>query len=103
MKNKFAIYMLSLVLLCSVALNARFVFVLNDIQDDYWVMYFENFKFEDQVYYHLENGENEKAKELLLKSIKTKGMMYFIFTEENYISEEAMDKIKSAKPFNQKH
>ncbi|MBU2884630.1 hypothetical protein KO507_02500 [Gilvimarinus agarilyticus] len=87
-------YVLSVALIASVALNVRLMFMFDKSLEDHWVEYFKTFQKDDETLYYLEAGDIGKAKELLTDSIKTKGMLFFIFTEENTLSEEALEEIK---------
>ena len=90
-------YILSVALIASIALNVRLMYMFEESQEDHWVEYFKTLQKDDETLYYLKKGDVGKAKELLIESIKTKGMLFFIFTEENNLSEEALEEIEANK------
>jgi hypothetical protein len=87
-------YIFLIVLIASVALNVRLVYIFEKMEEDYWILFFKDFLKADQVLYQLESGEEEKAKETLMEFIQSRAMMYFIFNEEGHLSDDAFEEIR---------
>ena len=67
---------------------------MEQMQEEYWVEFLKTGQQDEEVLYHLERNNLEKAKEVLSESIKNKGMLFFIFMEENILSEAALQEIE---------
>ena len=91
--KKLIIIILSVTLLISMALNARFYIMSVEDKDTWFISLSESMRIEDQALFNLEKNKIKKAKEILSKSVGEKALFIGSCIEIKCISTEAITKI----------
>jgi hypothetical protein len=89
---------LSVLLLVSAVLNARFFTLFSDSHDDFVVSMSESMRYENQVLQHLTNNEVGLAKTELTDGISTKALYIGVCIENGCASKKALAKLHARPP-----
>ena len=92
---KKVIYILSLLLVLSIAFNVRLFVIFVESHDDFYTSMSDSLKIEDKALYLIENNNVNIAKEVLTKAVSEKSLLIGICTQSKCVSEETIKKINT--------